>query len=241
MLSVALLAAAAAGACSSSGGGHRAGATTTTAPPPVPATLGSYLPLYPFTSAAQVEQWQASFSASGNQAWHLDAGLTSTEFSAWLGYTGIDTVMSERTDASGAHVTVGVRPAGPSAASVAAAVIHLVHWGGGRHAPWEVVGTEDTTLTVDAPAYGSTVGSPLTVTGRVTGPARSLGVDVRASSGEPVGSYCCLTAGGAGTPWKVTVPLTASSVSTGEVLAVVARTGAFGRVDGFAVTGVRRS
>ena len=206
----------------------------------MPATLGSYLPLFPFSSAQQVEQWQATFAASGYQAWHLDAGQTSTAFTAYLGYTALSTVVSERTDASGAHVAVGFRPGGASAAPVTSAVIHLVHWGGGRHAPWEVVGTDDTTLSVTSPAYGSTIASPVNVGGRITGVDENIRVQVRTSSASaPVGTYCCLAAGGTGSPWSVSVSFTAPS---GGIVLLTAQTGGHvAPVERFAVTGARRA
>ena len=50
--------------------------------------------------------------------------------------------------------------AGPFGIINHAAVIHLVKYGTGWYVPWEVVGTDDTTLTLDHPAYGTSVSSP---------------------------------------------------------------------------------
>jgi len=69
-----------------------------------------------------------------------------------------------------------------------AAIIHLVKFGSGRDAPWEVVGTDDTTLTLDIPAYGGTATSPVRIGGKITGVDESLRAEVRQlGSGGPGG------------------------------------------------------
>ena len=70
-------------------------------------------------------------------------------------------------DGAEAYVAIGFRL--PDGSPHTAADVHLVKVGTGADAPWEVVGTRDTTLTLDRPAYGSTVASPMTVGGRITG------------------------------------------------------------------------
>ena len=89
-----------------------------------------------------------------------------------------------------AHVTVGFhRPDGHVSA---AAVIHLVKYGSGRNVPWEVVGTDDTTLTLDVPAYGGIATSPVRIGGKITGVDESLRAEVhRLGASGPVGSFCC--------------------------------------------------
>ena len=202
------------------------------------ASLGAYLPLYPFTSLANVQDWQNSFRTGGHQPWHLDAGQTALSFVAALGYSDIDSVISVRTDSSGAHVSVGFRPNADSGSPTVSAVIHLVRWGTGTDIPWEVVGTDDTTFSLDIPGYGTTVASPLTVGGRITGVDESIRVQVRtATSSAALGIYCCLPAGGTSTPWSVSVSFAAPS---GTVLTLAAQTGGHvAAVERFAVTGVR--
>jgi hypothetical protein len=106
-------------------------------------------------------------------------------------------------------------------------------------APWEVVGTNDTMLTLDRPKYGATVASPLTVSGRITGVDDSIRIDVRQlSSAVPIGTYCCVTAGGDRKPWSVRVGFRGATDQI--ALTIVASTG--GHVQGverFAVTGIR--
>jgi len=119
-----------------------------------------------------------------------------------------------------------------------AAVIHLVLFGSGAYAPWEVVGTDDRTFTVDRPAYGGTAASPVTVGGTITGIDESIRVTVHAlSAQEPVGAYCCQAAGGTRSPWSASVTFLATP---GQVITIAAATGGHvAAVERFAVTGTR--
>ncbi|GBP99593.1 hypothetical protein SSP531S_09880 [Streptomyces spongiicola] len=200
--------------------------------------LGSWSlqPLWPFGTLAQAEAWQRSYRTGGHQPWHLDPGRTALAFTRdYLGFTEIDRVSSSRV--SGRHARVGVAPTGSEGGT--AAVIHLVRFGTGPDAPWEVVGTDDTTFSLTAPAYGALARSPLTAGGRITGVDESIHVQVRQPSSEaPLGtSACCTPAGGENQPWSVTVPF---SGARDPVLTVVASTGGHvAAVERFTVTAVR--
>jgi len=213
--------------------------STTSTTNPVNFGLGPYLPLWPFATSADVREWEQSNSSGGHQPWHLDAGLTAQAFvTGYLGFTGIDTVVHTTVDPSGAHVAIGFVTVGTSAST--AAVVHMVRWGTAPDAPWEVVGTDDTTLELTTPAYGSTTSSPLTAGGTITGVDEQLVVTVRQSaSSAPLGVSAGVPAGGVDTPWSTTVSYDGA---TEPVLAVVVQTGGHLRaVERFAVTGVRSS
>ena len=212
--------------------------TTTTLPPP-PATLGHYLPLYPFSSAAQVSQWQQQHQQSGATtppSPYASATQTAVSFASWLGFTGINTAVASVVTARSAHVTVGFHVSG-SSSTVRSAIVHLVRWGSGAGAPWEVVGTDDTTLTVTAPAYGASSTAPATMGGAITGVDESIKVRARSlSSTSDLGSSCCSAAGGTQTPWSRTISFSAPS---GTVVTLIAQTGGHvATVERFAVTGV---
>jgi hypothetical protein len=166
---------------------------TTPDAPGTPAQIAGlpagYLPLYPFASLAGVRAWQASYQSAGHQPWHRSPGLTATAFAAFLGYTDVTRVARSTVSGGDAHVAVGMKlPDGPIST---AAIIHLVLFGSGAYAPWEVVGTDDTTFTLDRPAYGGTVPSPVTAGGAITGVDESIRVTVRTLSAQgPVGPYC---------------------------------------------------
>jgi hypothetical protein len=209
--------------------------TTTTVPS---SSLGSYLPLAPFAAYREVQAWQRSYLSGGHQPWHLDAGATALAFAAWLGFPQINKVVATRMDSTGAHVSIGFYVGGPSKETASSAVIHEVRWGNGSDAPWEVVGTDDKSFSLTAPAYGTTATSPVAVGGRISGVDENIAVEVRTSSSTSnIGTFCCRAAGGVNSPWSATVSFTAPS---GSVLTIVARTGGHvATVEQFTVTGIR--
>jgi hypothetical protein len=220
---------------------HSSPPSSTPAPAqPVSFELG-YQPLYPFASLADAQAWQAADRSGGHQPWHADAGETAIAFSwGWLGFNEIDTVTSTRIGADGAHIGVGYRD--PNGRLCTAAVLHLVRFGTDSDSPWEVVGSDDNpaSFSLDTPAYGSPVTSPMTVGGHIVGVDENIKVTVRRlSSQEPVGTHCCTPAGMAtptGTDWAATVSFTAAP---GDVLTIVAQTGGhLQAVERFAIQGV---
>jgi hypothetical protein len=199
------------------------------APPPQPVLRG--VPLFPFADWAEVDQWQLSYREEGHQPWHLDAEMTAQAFAGYLGFTEIDAVTSRDVGDDEAWVGVGT-------ADREAAVVHLLRWGTGPDAPWEVVGTRDTDLTLATPAYGSQVVSPVEVGGRITGVDENLRVRVYALGTEgPVGERCCVPAGGVESPWSTSVSFPPQGA---EILTIVVSTGGhLQEVERFAVTGIR--
>ena len=111
-------------------------------------------------------------------------------------------------------------------------------FGSGKDAPWEVVGTDDRTFTVDRPVYGSTMSSPVTAGGTITGVDENIQVSVHTLSAQlPVGAYCCRAAGGTRSPWSASVTFLAAP---GQVITIAAATGGHvAAVERFAVTGAR--
>lgn len=219
--------------------------TTTTPIAPVPTSPPvttedrpfRYQPLWPFTSVADAAAWQREYRASGRQPWHLDAEETALGFTTgFLGFSEIDRVVSRSIRGDEAYIGVGYHAEGnPSTA----AVIHLARIGQGPDAPWEVVGTADTTLTLDRPRYGAVVTSPITAGGLISGVDESIRVDVRQPSSErPIGTYCCHPGGGERQPWSAQVSFRGA---VDPALTVVASTGGHVQdVERFAITGVRR-
>jgi hypothetical protein len=213
-------------------GPNATGSPTLTAPPGG-YNLG-YQPLWPFANDIQANTWLAH-RAGGSQPWHADAGQTALLFTRnYLGFTDITTVTSSRTDAQGAHVGVGYR--NPAGVLATAAVLHLVRFGPDPSSPWEVVGSDDTSLSLEQPAYGSTAGSPITAGGHITGVDESIRLAVRDQAGNLVGGPAQpIPAGGQAQPWHGTVSFTGSGVLT-----IVASTGGhLQAVERFAIQGVR--
>jgi len=222
------------------------GRPSTTPSSPVPSTtkpsptarprVFRYQPLWPFASERDAAAWQQVYRAGGHQPWHLDAGQTALSFTTgFLGFDEVDTIVSRTVQGDDATVAVGYRT-GSTWQSVAA-VVHLGRIGQGDDAPWEVVGTRDTSLTLDRPGYGSAASSPVVVGGRITGVDEAIRVDVRQVSSEaPLGTFCCVPAGGERSHWSGQVSFHGA---TDAVLVIVASTGGhYQGVERFAVTAV---
>jgi hypothetical protein len=191
--------------------------------------------LWPFADRADVARWQSAYRQGGHQPWHLDAATTALGFAGYLGYGGVDRVVRSTVDGQTAYVAIGF--ARPDGTLSTAADVHLVKVGTGPDAPWEVSGTRDTTLTLDRPGYGSTVASPMTVGGRITGVDERVVVTLHAQSGNLQATPAAVAAGGDRSPWSVQVRF---SSGPGRTITVAAATGGhLATVERFAVTGVR--
>jgi hypothetical protein len=194
-----------------------------------------YQPLWPFGSYAQAAAWSVQYRSQGSQPWHLDPAATALDFTrSYLGFTELDTVTSTRLDEQGAQVGVGYHD--PNGTPVTSAVLHLVRYGSSTDSPWEVVGSDDTTFSLEIPAYGSLVGSPVTVGGHITGVDDSIRLTIRSLDRGVVSSpVSSIPAGGDNQPWHGTVDF-----SPGGVLTIVASTGGhLQAVERFAIQGVR--
>jgi hypothetical protein len=214
--------------------------TSPTGAPAAPAATSQLL-LWPFRTVAEADTWTRDSAPGGHQPWHLDAGQTALTFTrTFLGFTELDRVVSSQVVGTQAWVGVGYRD--PAGTDRAAAVLHLVRTGTGASdtRPWEVVGSRDTSLTLEQPRYGSTVRSSVTAAGRITGVDESLVVTVRATDGTVAGRLPGLPAGGENRPWgPATVPIHARP---GATLTVVVSTGGhLLGVERFAITGVTAS
>jgi hypothetical protein len=206
---------------------------TSKAPAPPPELPAGYLPLFPFSSGAEVTQWTYSKSAFTG---YSDPGRTALYFAGFLGYTEINQVIGVRAASDGDHVSIGFTVSGGS--PHIAAIVHLVRFGAGGRAPWEVVGTDDTTFTLTSPPYGSRARAPLSIGGAITGVDESIDVKVfRHGSNTPVRDSCCHAAGGVDSPWSVLIP---DPTQYRGILIIAASTGGHvAQVERFAVTGVR--
>jgi hypothetical protein len=202
---------------------------------PAPSSDGRAM-LWPFADVAAAQTWQTSFRSGGAQPWHLDSAATALGFTqGFLGFAGLDRVTSKEGGGTEAWVGVGYATPGDGK-QFTAAVIHLVRIGTEKDAPWEVVGTRDTSLAVDTPGYGSSASWPMTVGGTISGVDESLHVRVLGPAG-PAGEKCCESAGGENSRWSVKVPR--QTARTGDLTVVVATGGHVVDVERFAITAVR--
>ena len=208
------------------------GAGPSTSATPVPAEF-AHQPLWPFASQDDADRWVRA----GGASWHADAEATALRFTRdYLGFGEIDRVTAAETQSAEAWIGVGHALGDAEPSTVA--TIHLVRFGDGSDAPWEVVGTRDGVLTIDTPSYGAAVGSVFAAGGTISGVDESLRLQVRQSFGDgEVGGYCCLPAGGQASPW--TAKVTAVAAKPGVATLVVSTGGHVAEIERFAVTGLR--
>ncbi|WP_244975877.1 Gmad2 immunoglobulin-like domain-containing protein [Nocardia huaxiensis] len=210
--------------------------SATSGPTTVPNRF-TYQPLWPFANESEAAAWQRAYREGGHQPWHLDPAAVAADFTRnYLGFATIDKIVLVTTEDEEAWVTVGYD--NPNGVPAPAAMLHLVRLGSGDDAPWEVVGSEDRTLTITTPRYGAQVGSPFTVGGRITGVDESLDIRLlQLPNTQPVGEVGQIPAGGTDSPWTATVPFAASC--PGTLTLVVATGGHVAEVEKFAITAVR--
>ena len=146
-------------------------------------------------------------------------------------------MLDTRISGDEAFVTVGFRL--PNGQDTPSAVLHLARIGAGDNRPWEVVGSEDTTLSLTSPAYGTRISSPVTAGGRITGVDESLRLQVRGTAkGAPLGEIGGIAAGGQNQPWSATVSF-GPAAGTVRTLVVSTASHVNEGVGRFAITGVR--
>lgn len=208
---------------------------TTSSTTPAPAYAFPYQPLWPFADQSSAEKWLSDQQPSDKSAWQSDASATALRFTReFLGFTDFDRTTSVTVNSREAWVTVGQSI--PDGEPTTAAKLHLARLGPADNAPWEVVGTEDTDLTLDTPAYGSPFRPVLDVGGTISGVDESLEVQARQGS-KLLGEFCCQPAGGQGSRWSI--PLTMSTPQPGAVTVVVSTGGHLSKVERFAITALR--
>ena len=132
---------------------------------------------------------------------------------------------------------IGVGQADPRGQPITVATLHLVRFGPAADAPWEVVGTEDTELTLDVPEYGSPLSRPvIDAGGLISGVDESLHLKAL-QPGIELGEFCCVPAGGQRSQWSAQIPIV-EEPRPGAVTIVVSTGGHYALIERFAVTGV---
>lgn len=215
--------------------------TTTTTATTATATTGTadysfpYQPMWPFAERGEADRWLNEGRASGDSPWHADPRATALKFTReFLEFTDLDRTVA--VDERPREAWVGVGQEGPMGESLTVARLHLARLGPAADAPWEVVGSEDTDLTLERPAYGSKAQPTTEVGGTISGVDESLHIQARQSS-RLVGEFCCVPAGGQQAPWSATVPIT--PVGPGVVTVVVSTGGHYALIERFAITALR--
>lgn len=221
-----------------------AGETSTSTPTPSPSAPPApdaaynfgYQSLWPFTEQASAEDWLRESKSRGDQPWHGDPSATAVKFAQeFLGFAELNrtTTVSEKAR----EAWIGVGQNDPNGQPRTVATLHLVRLGPAPDAPWEVVGTEDTDLTLDTPRYGSPMSRPVIAAGgMISGVDESLHLKAL-QPGTEIAEFCCVSAGGPRSPWSAQMRV-AENPLPGAVTIVVWTGGHYADIEGFAVTGV---
>lgn len=167
-------------------------------------------PFFPFTSDAQAADWAA---APGDRAWADDpVQIAQHLVDDLLALEGVRA--TSYTDSTGVPLQVG---------GVTVAVADVAQLGTTDPRPWVVLGVRaergaPAPLVVTAPAGGSEVSSPLTVTGTVKGVDENVQVSLRTATGTLLGEQGAPA--GSEQPWSATLRFTSDDWTTGVVTAV---------------------
>jgi hypothetical protein len=130
--------------------------------------------LWPFTSAAQVRQWEVGYREGGHQPWHASPCETTLSFVRFtLAYSDVTDVA--RCDVRGTQAWVSVGYSYERGrVNAAGATIHLVRIGS-HPGGWVVVGSRDrASLTLTHPRYGAEVARLVHLSGEVAGLGEDL-------------------------------------------------------------------
>jgi serine/threonine-protein kinase len=234
-------------------------ASTATSSTAAPTSASGYQfgqPLWPF-------HVDPGWKPTGQLSWAADPGLATLKFTQeFLGFTELDRITT--VDVQSRQAWIGVGQADPNGNLRTAATVHLERLN--SDAAWAVIGTEDTYLTLDVPAYGSALPpSCAEFAPRLACPTIELGGTINGAnealriralqvpmggSQEPsraVGEFCCLMAGGQRSAWSAELPFTRApfpgpaSDPPWPVTIVVSTGGHYASVEHFAITAVTTS
>lgn len=191
--------------------------------------------MWPFAGQADADRWLTEGRPAGTDPWHADPRATALKFTReFLAFTDLD--RTTKVTEQPREAWVGVGQADPKGTDMTVANLHLARFGPAADAPWVVVGSEDTELTLERPAYGSPVQPVAEVGGLISGVDESLHIEARQLT-ELVGEFCCTPAGGERAAWSATVSI--APRRPGVVTLVVSTGGHYANIERFAVTALR--
>lgn len=200
--------------------------SSTVAPSPTPGGkhLAAAFPtgaFYPFASAAAESAWESS-GGPAKDAWMLDPTSAARRFLAdFVQQPSVTQVVgTQATGADATAVTLGRNLSdGSGQRVVPVTTVHLVRFG----KAWLVTRAADPGgyLRITSPATGSTIASPVTVSGPSYGVDETVAVDVRSLAGrDSTGPTAHASFGNGSPPWTVTLAFDVPQDARGAVVAV---------------------
>lgn len=188
-------------------------------------SLGSFLPMFPFSNYQDVLQSEQGLVSGGHQPWVGNPVSVAQSFIGIFLDQDDARIVSVKMTGNSVYVAIGATPSGGSAPASVVSIVHVVRWG----PLWEVVGAQSADLTITEPTYGSDVSNSATqimVSGDLTqSAADTLDVVVLSQSATQaeaqIGSSSVGDLSGTNVPWSASVSIGAT---TSTLLAVVAKT-----------------
>ncbi|HVS68679.1 MAG TPA: Gmad2 immunoglobulin-like domain-containing protein, partial [Mycobacteriales bacterium] len=174
--------------------------------------------IFPFTNAKDEADWQQGFVSGGHSPWISDPeGVATSWVPYYLKAKNVDQVIDKQVTATTADVTLGRNASEGGLQPVV--VVHLVKF----DKAWIVTGASDphNLLTISTPTAGSTVSSPLTVTGPGFGVDEVAKVELRDATTPTLISSASTDGFGNGTQqWSATLSYANPPSTAGVVVAM---------------------
>ncbi len=189
-------------------------------PPTSQPVVGADFPaqgFFPFTTAAEENDWEQQY-AGGHSPWIADpVGVATSWVPNYLKAKNVDQVIDENVTSTSAEVTLGRDVSEGGLQPVV--TVHMVKFG----KAWIVTGATSPhdLLKISSPAPGTTVQSPLTVTGPGFGVDEVAKVELRDAETPGLIAEAPTDGFGNGTPqWSATLSFSPPTVDAGVVVAM---------------------
>lgn len=175
---------------------------------------------FPFSNATDEAGWQQGYETGGHSPWISDPLAVAQ---SWVPYyllqKHVDQVAAQQVSATTADITLGRTITGSGVHAVVN--VHLVKF----HKAWIVIGASapDGQLTISSPAPGSSVTSPVTVTGPGFGVDERATVEVRDAATPALLGQAQTGMFGNGTQqWSAQVGFTPAKAAVGVIVVSIA-------------------
>jgi hypothetical protein len=181
--------------------------------PPFPAQA-----IFPFTTISDEQGWQQDYN-NGGTTWQADPTQVATRWvQDYLDEPSVDHVISVADDSGDKLVTLGRVLQGEGNNLFAVTAVHLTKY----DAAWIVTGASDPNsyLTISAPTPGSTIKTPVTVTGPGFGSDEGIQLFVRDATSDTSYGTANLTVGNGIKEWSQGVNFNRPSSPIGALVAV---------------------
>jgi hypothetical protein len=174
--------------------------------------------IFPFTDATAEQGWQQDYD-NGGTTWEADPTQVATRWvQGYLDQPTVDHVISVADDNGDKVVTLGRVLQGEGNNLFAVTAVHLTKYDDA----WIVTGANDPNnyMTISSPAPGSTIKTPVTVTGPGFGADEGIQLEVRDATSDTSYGTANLTVGNGIPEWSQGIDFNRASSPIGALVAV---------------------